>query len=125
MGLAWASGEHRGPAQQAEWVQEVQGLRYPFLRSPTVGDRRHRGLFLRDGVPEAGRGLHEGPAPKRARNPSHLWNVREGRPGGEDQPGRHYCSDDIVHGEHLAVGGQVPVHQRRADAAVEADRDGL
>ncbi|KAL3530787.1 hypothetical protein ACH5RR_010109 [Cinchona calisaya] len=34
MGLTWLASQHYSAAQQADWIQEIQGFRYPHPRSP-------------------------------------------------------------------------------------------
>nr|CAD1819367.1 unnamed protein product [Ananas comosus var. bracteatus] len=62
--------------------------------------------------PSARTVFHEGAAPEGARNPGLLRNVREGRPRRQDEAGRDPRPDRLLHGEHVAVGRRLPVHQR-------------
>ncbi|KAM3005026.1 hypothetical protein FF2_035202 [Malus domestica] len=85
VGLAWVTGQLCCPAQQAQWVQEIQGPRDLVLRSAAVEHRRHRRLVLH-GIPQTLRRLHQSPVAKGARDLSQLRDVREDRFGREDHP---------------------------------------
>ncbi|KAB2636519.1 protein TOC75-3 [Pyrus ussuriensis x Pyrus communis] len=94
VGLAWVTGQHCCPAQQAQWVQEIQGPRDLVLRSAAVEHRRHRRLVLH-GIPQTLRRLHQSPVVKGARDLSQLQDAREDRFGREDQPKWDFGRDDF------------------------------
>ncbi|KAM2618679.1 hypothetical protein TB1_034927 [Malus domestica] len=112
VGLAWVTGQLCCPAQQAQWVQEIQGPRDLVLRSAAVEHRRHRRLVLH-GIPQTPRRLHQSPVAKRARDLSQLRDVREDRFGTEDHP-----NPDGTLGEKLEYfGNQVKDYKRRTHRA--------
>ncbi|KAM1987646.1 hypothetical protein ACFX15_034873 [Malus domestica] len=112
VGLAWVTGQLCCPAQQAQWVQEIQGPRDLALRSAAVEHRRHRRLVLH-GIPQTLRRLHQSPVAKGARDLSQLRDVREDRFGREDHP-----NPDGTLGEKLEYFGiQEKDYKRRTHRA--------
>ncbi|KAM1570436.1 hypothetical protein ACFX1X_035928 [Malus domestica] len=112
VGLAWVTGQLCCPAQQAQWVQEIQGPRDLVLRSAAVEHRRHRRLVLH-GIPQTLRRLHQSPVAKGARDLSQLRDVREDRFGREDHP-----NPDGTLGEKLEYFGiQEKDYKRRTHRA--------